>query len=113
MRRLHFGHRRVADQVLLPAPAEEGLAASIAVVGGRRFELRQQVDDECLDVLAADVPHVARHPVRREEPIELDDGLAVGLDGPLGLALRPQRAHECPQVDVDAVGRKDGRRSGL
>jgi hypothetical protein len=57
--RLHTLHRVVPDLSFLDELAEEGVAAAVAIVGSCGLPMLEDVGDECLDVLTANVRRVS------------------------------------------------------
>jgi hypothetical protein len=92
--RLHPLHRIGPQVALSDGPLEEGVEASIAVVGGGRLPTGQLVGDERLDVLAAELAGEERSAVGLAVGGEEPDGVGVGLDGPGALVLGLQGAPE-------------------
>lgn len=90
-RLVHLRHRRVGDFVLLDGPAEEGLQALVAVARRAWGVHLQQVGDEGLDVLAADVANGERHALLVEEVTQPVDGVEVDRDGRRGAVAGLER----------------------
>lgn len=80
-RRLPPRHGAFRDLPLLDEPAEEAPQGPIAVMGGRRRPVRQEVGDEGLDMLAANGGCRPGHALVCEEGVEAADRRRVGGEG--------------------------------